>query len=376
MPADLQVLHVFSSAGLYGAEQVVLGLIPALRDSGINSTLLCIDNPRLSEQVLYQHAHKLGIQAERIACAGRIDRATTRALREALNRHPGAIVHVHGYKGAFYVSRARAGNSDLPIVATLHGWVTTTRSLRLYRWLELRLLRRFQGVCIVSEAMRDSLIKAGIDSERIHLIENGIDTARFLPDVIPLSRAEFGIPADAFLYGSVMRLSTEKNPAGLIDAFAQVIKHAPQAWLAIVGEGPLRGSLEEHARELGVAERVRLLGSRDDPERFYPMLDCFVLPSLTEGLPLSLLEAMATTRPVICSDVGQIATVLDGLPSRLIAAGDTAALTSAMHDALGDRRPMPALRQRVEARYSVARMAREYAALYREIWSNRGHIAA
>lgn len=376
MPADLQVLHVFSSAGLYGAEQVVLSLIPALRECGVDSILLCLDNPHLSEQVLHQHALKLGIHSERIPCTGRFDRVTTRALRKVLAAHPEALVHVHGYKSAFYVSRARSGHSRPPIVATSHGWVTTTRRLRLYRWLELRLLRQFQAVCIVSEAMRATLIKAGIDNERIHLIENGIDTTRFLPDAAPLSRAEFGIPADVFLYGSAMRLSTEKNPIGLVEAFAQIAKHTPRAWLVIAGEGPLRGSLEERARELGVAERVRLVGVRTDPEHLYTMLDCFVLPSLTEGLPLSLLEAMAAARPVICSDVGQIATVLDGLPATLVAAGNTAALVSAMQGALNDTPSVPALRQRVEARYSVARMAHDYATLYKEIRSRRDHFAA
>lgn len=376
MPADAHVLHVFSSAGLYGAEHVVLGLIPALRACGVDSTLLCIDNPRLQEQPLFERAGALGIPAQRIPCEAKLDPATTKGLRAVLAQHPGAILHVHGYKGAFYAARARGSHVDPPIVATLHGWDATSRRLRLYRWLEMRLLRRFQGVCIVSESMREPLARAGIDENKIHLVENGIDTTRFHPDVTPLSRREFGVPEDAFLFGGVLRLSAEKNPIGLIEAFARVARDEPRAWLAIAGDGPQRADAEQRTLTLGVAARLRLLGARNDPERLYPMFDCFVLPSLTEGLPLSLLEAMATARPVICSDVGQIAAVLSGVPARLVPAGNTAALASAMRGALGDRLPIPALRQRVEARYSVARMARDYAVLYGEIWNRRGHLAA
>jgi glycosyltransferase involved in cell wall biosynthesis len=376
MRAEPYVLQVLSSAGLYGAEHVVLGLIPALQGCGINGSLLCIQNPRLADQPLYERARQFGIPAETVPCRGRFDPATVRALRSAVARHPGAMVHVHGYKAAFYALLARGGRAEPSIVATLHGWVTTTHALRLYRWLELRLLRRFQCICIVSETMRATLNRAGVDDARIRLIENGIDTRRFRPDVTPLLRRDFGIPDRAFLFGCVMRLSPEKNPLGLLKAFALMASAAPHAWLAIAGDGPQRPDIEQQARDLGIAGRLRLIGERIDMDRFYPMLDCFVLPSLTEGLPLSLLEAMASARAVIASDVGQVATVLDGLPARVVPAGEVAALASAMQEAVDYPQPSRALRERVEARYSVARMARDHAALYREIRDLRGLFAA
>ena len=376
MQADPHILHVFSSAGVYGAEHAVLGLIPALAELGIESTLACIDNPHLREQPLYERARALGIPAVRIPCSGRIDHATTRALREQLQQHPHALLHVHGYKGAFYALRARRPLPNVPIVSTLHGWITNTRALWLYRLLELRMLRRFQRVCIVAESMRQPLHAAGIPAERIALVENGIDTTRFRPDGPALSREELGIPHDAFVFGGVMRLSPEKNPTGLLDAFSRICVEAPQAWLVLAGDGPQRGEIERRLQGQRLAERVRLLGARNDPERIYPLFDCFVLPSLSEGLPLALLEAMACARPVIASAVGQVGSVLGGLEATLVPPRDVGALAGALRAALAVRSPAPALRRRVEARYSVARMAHEYADVYRGLGGWHGHRAA
>lgn len=376
MSRDPHVLHVFSSAGLYGAEHAVLGLMPAVAGLGIHGTLACIDNPHLRIQPLYERANALGIPAVRIPCAGRLDGATTRALRIQLRQHPRTLMHVHGYKSMFYAMRARRAQPDVPIVSTLHGWVTNTRALWLYRLLEMRMLRSVQRVCIVADGMRQPLREAGIPAERIVLIENGIDTTRFRPDGTALSRAELGIPHEAFVFGGVMRLSAEKNPLGLLDAFVPIAKEVPQAWLVVAGDGPQRAEFERRVRESGLAARVRLLGARGDPEHVYPLLDCFVVPSLSEGLPLALLEAMACERPVIASDVGQIATVLGGLDAPLVPAGNTGALVEAMRRALSRRAPAGQLRQRVEERYSVARMAHGYANVYRALETGHGHLAA
>lgn len=365
MPVDPHVLHVFSSAGLYGAEHAVLGLIPALQGCGVQSSLLCIDNPHLREQPLYERARGMGIRATRIPCAGRFDRATTRALRMQLGQHPDAVLHVHGYKSTFYALRARQALPGVPIVATLHGWVTYSRALWLYRQLELRMLRRVQSVCIVTEAMREHLHQAGILAERIRLIENGIDTTRFHPGAPGLPRDELGIPHDAFVFGGMLRLSPEKNPLGLLAAFAQVANALPDAHLVLAGDGPQREAIQRSVHSHDLAGRVHLLGARNDPERIYPLFDCFVLPSLSEGLPLALLEAMACERPVVATRVGQIAAVVEGLPVALVRPGDTGELVHAMRLAASAGSAVAALRERVQARYSVNRMACDYAEVYR-----------
>jgi glycosyltransferase involved in cell wall biosynthesis len=376
MRNEPHVLHLHSGAGLYGAEYVLLGLVPALEQQGIDSTLLCLDNHLMDEQPLYERARALDIPARRLPCRGRFDFATLRGLRAVLREHPNALLHVHGYKSAFYAWLARRGREPA-IVATLHGHFVDSRSLRLYHALELWLMRGFQRVCMVSSDMQPMLERAGVPGSNLSLIENGVDTTRFRPDVEPLPRGEYGIPDDAFVFGSAIRLSEQKNPLAMLDAFAAVSKQEPGCWLALAGDGPLHAAVLERACELGIEGRVRLLGARNDLERFYPMLDCFLLSSLYEGLPLALLEAMAAARPLICTAVGQVPDVLTGLPAALVPPGDTPALEAAMRAALaGGRGIHPELRQRVIERYSVTRMARDYAALYRSLWDSHGYAMA
>jgi glycosyltransferase involved in cell wall biosynthesis len=376
MRTEPHVLHLHSGAGLYGAEYVLLGLIPALAQQGIDSTLLCLDNHTMQEQPLYERARELKIPARRLPCRHRFDFATLRALRGILREHPNALLHVHGYKSAFYAWLARRGGEPT-VVATLHGHFSDSRSLRFYHALELWLMRGFERVCMVAAEMQPMLERAGVPGPNLSLIENGVDTTRFHPDVAPLPRGEFGIPENAFVFGSAIRLSEQKDPLALLDAFAVVLKQQPRCWLALAGDGPLRAAVQTHACELGIEGHVRMLGARNDLERFYPMLDCFVLPSLYEGLPLALLEAMAVALPMVSTAVGQVPGVLSGLPAALVPAGDPQALAAAMLGAVGDGRTRrPELRQRVIERYSVARMARDYAVLYRSLWNSDGYAMA
>jgi len=375
MRTDLHVFHVRSSAGLYGAEHVILGLIPELSRLRIGSTLLCLDNQYLEQQPLHAKASALGLPSLRIPCRGRFDLATIGALRRVLEKQQNALLHVHDYKSALNAWVAR-GRGRMPIVATSHGQFSSTPSLHLYHRLELTLMRRFERVCMVSAEMRPMLADAGIRDGAMRLIENGIDTVRFSPAAAPLPRAEFGIADNAVVFGSAIRLTAQKNVPGLIDAFAQVARDISNAVLVIAGEGELRDAANARAAALGIAERVRLIGAREDMQRFYAMLDVFVLPSLYEGLPLALLEAMASGRRIVATRTGQVADVLSGLPAELVPAGNPAELAEGMRRAWSNPADTARLRDRVIQRYSLARMADAYAGLYREVWRDRERAAA
>ena len=375
MHADPRVLHVRSSAGLYGAEYVILGLLPALANIGVESKLLCLDNQHLDEQPLYAKARALRLRAERVACRGRFDFAAVHALRRAIDAQPDAVLHVHDYKSALFAWLAR-GRRRVPIIITAHGQFSFTPALQLYHHIELRLMRRFDRVCAVAAQMQPLLEDAGVPRANIRIVENGIDTIRFAPGVQALPRADFDIAADAVVFGAAMRLTEQKNPLGLVAAFAQVAARLPRAVLIIAGDGPLRAAIAQSAKAYGIEQRMRLAGVCADMARFYTMLHVFVLPSHYEGLPLALLEAMAAGCKVVSTRVGQVGQVLGDLDIETVPPSDPAALARAMCRAASRPACAAGTRERIVECYSTARMANAYAQIYRELWSRHGRLAA
>ena len=169
-------LQVRSSAGLYGADRVVLALNHALPRSGARGRLLSINNYRMHEQALHDTASATGQDAVLLPCRGRVDPATVGALAAqigAVRDRDGTppIVHVHDYKSAFYAWLATRREVHLgtpaPLVATLHGWVEGSTSLRLYTRLELALLRRFDALVVVAGEQIDRLGRAGVPRSRV-----------------------------------------------------------------------------------------------------------------------------------------------------------------------------------------------------------------
>lgn len=365
---DADVLQLRSSAGLYGADQALLSLSAALPRQALRSRLLSIRNYRMPRQELHEAACQRGIDAALLPCHGRIDPATVRALRSECAAAPHAIVHAHDYKSTVYAWLATR-NLGRPLVSTLHGWIETSAGLRLYKRVELGLLRAFDALVVVSDTQRETLHRAGIREERIHWIANGIDTQRYSPSTPAASRTEFGIGASAFLFGCVARLAPEKNLAALVDTLAVLRGDGADVALLLVGDGPERTRLAELANHAGVADGVHFAGALDDTSRIYPMLDAFVLPSLTEGMPLAVLEAMASERPIVASAVGEIPPLLRGTQyGRLVRAGDRADLLQAMRAALAAGRVRDtSARQRVESAYSIEHAAAAYASLYRKL---------
>lgn len=366
--APMSLLHLRSSAGLYGADKVVLSLNRALVRQGIRSRLLTINNYRMSSQPLHEAALTYGDSATLLPCNGRLDWRTVKAIADEIRSNNATILHVHDYKSAIYgwlASRLR----PVSLVATQHGWIENSRSLRLYTQLELLLLKRFDALAVVSAQQVERLLRSGVRSERIHQVDNGIDIRVAEPDYRERFREEFSLPADAFVFGTVGRLSPEKNLAMLLDTFALVSRLRPHAYLCIVGDGELREPLQAQAEASGLRERVIFTGPRSDMPRIYAGIDCLVLPSLSEGMPLVVLEAMAAAIPVIASAVGDVPRLLLNTDhGRLVPAGDAEALRIELLGAAAHphRRDVRA-REQVLRHHSTAAMADRYLDVYESL---------
>lgn len=368
------VLQLRSSAGLYGADRMVLALGRGLAGLAVPGALLNIRNYLLDAQALHRAAVAAGLDAVLLPCRGRVDMRTVAALRRELDARDAGVLHVHDYKSAFYgwlATRQR----DVRLVATLHGWVEVSSALRLYNSLELTLLRRFDALVTVAQGQCERLLHAGVASSRIHCIDNGIDLSPFLSVLSNPAgarqhgqalRASLGLGAAGKVFAAIGRLSPEKNLRQLLDAFVVVAAADAGARLLLVGDGPERGMLEAHAVATGLGGCVLFTGTRTDVADIHPLLDVLVLPSLSEGMPLVVLEAMAQGVPVIANAVGEVPRLLSQTTyGRVLPPGDEAALRGALLDELAlPWRRDPRGAAHVRSQHSAEAMARRYLELY------------
>lgn len=226
-----------------------------------------------------------------------------------------------------------------------------------------------QFVTVSRDLARWLVEDVGVPARKVRTIYNGVDTVRFKPGDREAARAALGIPSGWGVVGTVGRLDPVKDQAGLIRAFAALAPRRP-CMLVIVGDGPLRSELEDLRRQLGLEDRVRILGDRQDIPQILQALDCFVLPSIGEGISNAVLEAMATALPVVATRVGgNVELVEHDATGLLIEVRQPAALVRALDCYLGDpaiaRKHGTAARERAEREFGLTRMLTGYEDLYR-----------
>lgn len=384
------VLHLRSSRSLAGPERHLLELLPGLAARGYPVEVALLYRRRPGDPVAHPLVAELaaaGIPGWQIDDSDRFGRTAGRALAERLRRGDVAALHGHDPKSDWVIARTRAtggqaggpgrGRAAIRRLATLHLYTRTTLPLRLYRRLDLALLRRFDGVVAVTAALAAELAGA----TRCRVIANGIDgerlRARAAADLPALCRelAGPGGAAAAPLLVAAGRLTRQKGFDLLLEALPALLGEHPGLLLCLAGEGPEGAALAAQVRRLGLGDRVRFLGERRDLAALFAAADLFVLPSRSEGSPYVLLEAMALGLPVVATAVGDVAEVLGSGaaagPPGVVPPGDAAALAAAILCRLrspGDGRDRAeAGRAVATSRCSAARMVEETAAFYAEV---------
>jgi len=247
-----------------------------------------------------------------------------------LRRERVDLLHAHQYTPFFYALLGRWVCRRPPILFTEHGRHHPDY-LRRKRVLANRaLIESRDRVVGVGAAVRRALIdNEGIPADRVGVIYNGIPLSRFADGRGERAevRAELGLAPDELMVLQVARLDPLKDHATAITAMSHLRHSCPRAKLVLAGEGPRRGLVEGLVNEHGLQDRVRLLGLRKDVPRLMAAADVFLLSSISEGIPLTLIEAMAAGLPVVSTDVGGVAeVVLPGDTGLLAPAGDGAAL--------------------------------------------------
>jgi glycosyltransferase involved in cell wall biosynthesis len=256
------------------------------------------------------------------------------------------------------------------LVTTVHGWVTHTRRTPLYYKVDELCLPRYESVICVSEDLYAHCLARGVPADRCRLIENGVDTDEFRRRANrAAAKRALGLPPGRLAVGAVGRLSGEKGFDVLIRAAHQLLRTGADLDLLIAGDGDTRPQLQALIAELGVADRVHLLGYRADTRDLYDALDVFALSSHREGLPNVVLEAMAMEVPVVATAVNGVPRLLrhdaNGLLVRPGSVGElAAAVARLLGDAAARARLAVAGRQTVEDGYSFATRMGKVRAVY------------
>lgn len=365
---DMRVLQLISSGGLYGAERVLLNLVSHLKADGVQSTIAVFRNSQNDHTEVAEAAQEIGVRTVLVNCRGRVDRSSVRELRNVIEREKADVIHTHGYKSDIYGYVAAKGHSNAALVATCHQSKSESAlSQRAYEALDLWTLKRYDRVVAVTSAVAEILERRGIDSQKIEVIENSADIGRFA-EAKPTFWADFrerGYQA----VGLVGRLILEKGGVEFLHAAKEVLSVLPRTIFVLVGDGPAHDVLAETSRNLRIEDAVIFAGRREDMPEVYASLDLVVLPSYAEGLPMTIIEALAARRPVVATAVGGVPRVIhDEITGLLLPDRNVGRLSEAIVRVLQDRvlgrRLAENGHQLVRERFSADSMARRYCELY------------
>lgn len=283
-----------------------------------------------------------------------------------------AVWHGHDYKSNLLGLLLRPF-WPMRLVTTVHGWVRHTRRTPLYYGIDRLCLPFYERVICVSDDLRERCLARGVPESRCPLIENGVDTRQFSRRVQPAeARRRLGLPPARPLIGAVGRLSAEKGFDILIRAMGLLARDGVDAGLVIAGDGDEGVRLERLIDELGLRDRVRLLGFRPDTVELFEAMDAFALSSLREGLPNALLEALAMEVPVVATRVAGVPRLIrHGENGLVVEPGSPEALAGALAGLLGDGglrdRLRRAGREAVESTHSFEVRMRKVRAIYDEL---------
>ena len=288
----MTVLQLISSGGgFYGAERVSVTLAAELRTLEVEVIVAAFRNTgkAIHLEVLDQ-AKAAGLATEWIDCKGRLDRKAITTIRDMIERHGVDVVHSHGIKADLYALLAGRG-TKARLVSTCHSWTMDSPKHWLISVLDRLLLRKFDAVAIVSESLHKRLWRLGIAAEKIHVVHNGIDCVPFVAISGPDVRRR-AAETQEVLVGTVSRLVPVKGLQYLLEAAAVLLHEFPLTKFVIVGDGPESEPLRRRAASLKIANSVHFAGNRNDMVEVYSSLDVFVLPSLSEAMPMALMEGL------------------------------------------------------------------------------------
>lgn len=361
----LRVVHLVSTLNIGGLEMMVVNLVRLADRSRIEPHVLCLGEPG----ELANRVRAFGVPVETLAQSGGRRGSTLRRLVARLHQLRPHVLHTHNPAPHWQGALARLATRVPVLVNTKHGRNYAHRGGA--RWLARTASWISDAVVPVSEDAADvARHLERVAPRKLHVVLNGIDLEGYTP---PERRPEtFGYRGIC-----VARLNPVKDFPNLLAAVRRVVDQEPRFRLEVVGDGPARDHVHALCRELQLDAHVDWLGARHDVRERLTAADLFVLASKSEGISLTILEAMMAALPVVATDVGgNREIVVEGRTGRLVPSGDAERLAAAILDTLAD--PATAIaagqagRQRVVERFDIRQKAAQYEELYRTLLARRG----
>jgi glycosyltransferase involved in cell wall biosynthesis len=304
-----RIAAIIDAANLSGPGRQLVALCGALRERGVQLHVVTFRRGTRPTSALVAHLESVGADVTVLPENGPMDVMLVRRLREVLESLDPQIVQTHGYRPTALMYLLRRSGGAWPWIVYYHGATTENWKVRLYHWLDQRLMPAADRIVVMSSRHeRNAPARA---RDRVRVLHNAAIPERL--DPVVEARAEEslrGLPLDSPVLGVVGRLSSEKGVDIFLDAARLLVDRGVAFSAIIVGDGPDRDALERTSIRLGLDGCVRFLGPFGAVSPVYRRLDALVIPSRSEGLPNVLLEALAADVPCVATDVGAIPEVL------------------------------------------------------------------
>jgi glycosyltransferase involved in cell wall biosynthesis len=345
----MNILQVINSLDCGGLEKLTLDLVKGLKSRGHNVTICCLEG--LGE--LYGN-NLDGVEAMSLKKKTGLDIGLPFRLASYIRQKRPSVIHTHNPGPLLYGTIAGRIAGVPVIINTRHGRAARHTSGLIWKMND--------SLVAISHDAKNELLKTNtVKPGKIAIIHNGVNLKEFNsnPENSLNEKKKLGLEA-SYIIGTVSRLSWEKDQFALIKAFTKVAAVEPCAKLVFVGDGDLRNDLESLAKKLGLGDKVIFLSFRNDISSVIRSFDIFALSSLMEGISLSLLEAMASRKPVVVTDVGgNPEVVVDGVTGFLVPPKEPQKMADAIVKIMQNpelaQKMGEAGRRRVEAKFSLER---------------------
>ena len=375
MSKKIKLLHVITHLPIGGAQDNTLYTVELLNKDKYDISLSCNLNGELvSRAKKVKHLKLYDVPNLRREVSIINDIRAFLYLYKLIKKENFTIIHTHSSKAGFLGRIAAMLNKTPIVIHTIHGFAfhdyMNSFKKNIFIYLEKLSAKWTHGLVTVSNLNKKKVVDLGIAPiEKLKNIYSGIDLTLFINEKNDQFRKELNLDSNHLLLGSVGRLSNQKDPITMIEAFCIVIKMFPSAHLTLVGDGELRDEILIKINQLQLNGRVHLTGNKNDPWKIYHSLDLFIMSSIYEGLGRSITEALSCGVPVVCTSVEGVPEIVrENKTGILVPPKDPGALATGIIKSLNDmdnaRKMAEEGRKFVNENFDVKKMVDDIDTLY------------